>query len=103
MIDIQEARRIKREAEGQRKQEDYQYFVNFIEPEIDARIVEAAKKGHSVICFTVSDDEFYNLANLQHFIYDAYHAAGYVVNTCSASRYVEIYIYWSEPAERKEE
>lgn len=104
MVDIQEVRRLKREADEQKKQEDYQYFVNFVEPEIDARIVEAAKKGCSAVNFTVSENNKCNsLVNLQHIIYDAYHAAGYIVNTRYANRYFEIYIYWSEPAEGKEE
>ena len=104
MIDIQEVRRLKREADEQAKQEDYQYFVNFVEPEIDASIIEAAKKGCSVVSFTVSENNKFNsLVNLQHIIYDRYHGAGYIVNTRLASRYIEIYIYWSDSAEGKEE
>lgn len=105
MVDIQEVRRLKRKADDQAKQEDYQYFVNFVEPEIDTRIIEAAKKGGSVVSFTISNsNKFNSLVNLQHIVYDTYHAAGYIVNTrLLASRYIEIYIYWSNSEEGKEE
>lgn len=105
MVDIQAVIRLKQKADEKKKQEDYQYFVNFVEPEIDARIVEAAKKGGSVVSFTVSENNKLNsLVNLQHIIYDTYHAAGYIVNTrLVASRYIEIYIYWSDSEEGKEE
>ena len=105
MVDIQEARRLKQKADEKKKREDYQYFVDFMESEIDARIVEAAKKGCSVVSFTVGENNKVNsLVNLQHIIYDTYHAAGYIVNTrLVASRYIEIYIYWSNSEEGKEE
>lgn len=104
MIDIQEVRRLKQEADEKLKQEDYQYFVNSLEYEIDTRIIEAAKKGCSMVSFTVSENNKFNsLVNLQHFIYNTYHAAGYIVNTRLASRYIEVYIYWSDSAEGKEE
>lgn len=105
MVDIQEVRRLKQEADERMKQADYQYFVNCMESQIDERIVEAAKKGCSVVSFTVGENNKLNsLVNLQHIIYDTYHAAGYIVNTrLVASRYIEIYIYWSDSEEGKEE
>ena len=104
MVDIQEARRLTQKTDEQKKQKDYQFFVNCLEPEIDTRIIEAAKKGCSVIRFTVSENSKFNsLVNLQHLIYDAYHAAGYTVNTCLVSNYLEIHIYWSNLTEGNEE
>lgn len=104
MVDIQEVRRLKQEAEEKMKQEDYQYFVDSLESEIDTRIIEAAKKGYSMVRFTISENcKFNSLNNLQNIIYEAYHAAGYVVNACLTNQYLEVHIYWSNPTERKEE